>query len=75
VENVPRRTTTHVLERKERILQLLRDRGEVPTSTIVRELGLSHSQAFYVLRLLLREGRVREVKRGKVAYWALAESE
>ncbi|RLE68139.1 MAG: DNA-binding protein [Thermoprotei archaeon] len=72
---MPRRTTTHVLERKERILQLLRDRGEVPTSTIVRELGLSHSQAFYVLRLLLREGRVREVKRGKVAYWALAESE
>jgi len=73
VIKLPRRTTAQVLERKEKILKLLRDRGEVPTSTIVRELGISHSQAFYVLRLLLREGKVREIKRGKVAYWALAE--
>jgi len=67
---MPRRTTFQILERKEQVLRLLQELGEVPTSVIVRELGISHSQAFYVLRLLLREGKVREIKRGKIAYWA-----
>lgn len=70
---MPRRVTSQVTDRKDRITKFLRDHGEAPTSTLVRELGLSHSQAFYVLRLLLREGKVREIKRGKVAYWAVVE--
>lgn len=70
---MPRRTTTSILERKKKLIEFLRQYGEVPTSLIVRELNLSHSQAFYVLRLLLKERKVREVKRGKVAYWVAAE--
>lgn len=62
-----------MVERKERVLEFLKEHGEVPTSALVKELGLSHSQAFYVLRLLMREGKVREIKRGKVAYWVLVE--
>ncbi len=70
---MPRRVTTQVIDRKEKVLRFLRDHGEAPTSTIVKELGISHSQAFYILRLLLREGKIREIKRGKVAYWGLSE--
>jgi predicted HTH transcriptional regulator len=70
---MPRRVTTQVVDRKEKVINFLKEHGEAPTSTLVKELGLSHSQAFYVLRLLLREGKIREIKRGKVAYWALAE--
>jgi hypothetical protein len=37
--------------------------------------GLSHSQVFYILRLLQRDGAIREIKRGKVAYWRLVNPE
>lgn len=67
---MPRRSTAQVIDRKDKILEFLKAHGETPTSTLVKELGLTHSQAFYVLRLLLKEGKVREIKRGKVAYWA-----
>ncbi len=70
---MPRRVTAQVIDRKDKVLKFLKEHGEVPTSALVKELGLTHSQAFYVLRLLLKEGKVREIKRGKVAYWALAE--
>ncbi|MEM0267145.1 MAG: FaeA/PapI family transcriptional regulator [Thermofilaceae archaeon] len=70
---MPRRSTTQVADRKDKVVEFLKTHGETPTSTLVRELGLTHSQAFYVLRLLLKEGKVREVKRGKVAYWVAVE--
>ncbi len=66
---MPRRATSRVLERKEKVYKFIKERGEVPTAVIVQELKLTHSQVFYALKLLLREGRVEEVKRGKVAYW------
>ncbi len=68
-EYVPRRMTDRIIERKEQIYNLLKEKGEMSTSEIVRETGLTHSQTFYVLRLLMKEGRVKEIKRGKVAYW------
>jgi uncharacterized membrane protein len=36
--------------------------------------GLSHSQVFYVLKLLEKENIVKEIKRGKIAYWKLVET-
>ncbi|RLF17611.1 MAG: DNA-binding protein [Thermoprotei archaeon] len=66
---MPRRMTDRIIERKEQIYNLLKEKGEMSTSEIVRETGLTHSQTFYVLRLLMKEGRVKEIKRGKVAYW------
>ncbi len=70
---MPKRATLKVLERKERVYEFIKERGEVPTSIIVKELGLSHSQTFYILRLLLKEGKVKEIKRGKVAYWRVTQ--
>lgn len=61
--------TERIKERKENVYQLLAKKGEMSTSELVRETGLTHSQTFYVLRLLLKEGRIEEIKRGKVAYW------
>jgi len=69
VRSLPRRVTNRIIERKKAIYELLKNRGEMPTSEIVKETGLTHSQTFYVLRLLLREGKVEEIKKGKVAYW------
>ncbi|MCD6369585.1 MAG: DNA-binding protein [Thermoproteales archaeon] len=66
---MPRRTTFRVQERKKEVYGLLLEKGELPTSEIARITGLTHSQAFYILRLLSKEGRVEELRRGKVAYW------
>ncbi|HDD63974.1 MAG: DNA-binding protein [Thermoprotei archaeon] len=68
---MPRQTTSRVKERRNKIIELLKKHGELPTVTIVEEVGLTHSQTFYILRQLLREGVIEEVKRGKVAYWRL----
>jgi len=70
---MPRRQTAKVLERKKMILELLLKEGELPTNEIVRRTGLSHSQVFYALKLLQRDGLVKEIKRGKVAYWKVSE--
>ena len=66
---MPRTTTPRIISRKEDVYKLLVERGELPTAEIVRTMKLTHSQVFYILRLLAREGRVKEIKRGKVAYW------
>lgn len=66
---MPRKITTQVIKRKDEVYNFIKVHGEVPTAIIVRELGLSHSQVFYVLRLLAKEGRIEEVRRGKLAYW------
>jgi len=70
---VPRKVTEKIIERKRLIYEYLKKHGPVPTVEIVRDLGLSHSQVFYVLRILLREGKVREERRGKMAYWVAVE--
>ncbi|HDI74351.1 MAG: DNA-binding protein [Thermoprotei archaeon] len=66
---MPRRTTEFVKERKKTIYELIKAERELPTSEIVKRVGLSHSQVFYILRLLEKEGFIEEIKRGKVAYW------
>ncbi|MEM3326760.1 MAG: FaeA/PapI family transcriptional regulator [Thermoproteus sp.] len=68
---MPRRQTDKVLQRKDQILDLLKKHGELTTSAIMRLTGMSHSQIFYVLKMLEKEGAIREVRRGKIAYWRL----
>ncbi len=68
---MPRRPTDKVLQRKDQIVELLRKHGELTTSAIMRLTGMSHSQIFYVLKILEREGVIKEVRRGKIAYWRL----
>ena len=70
---MPRKQTNKILERKNDILEIIRKRGEISTNDLVKNTGLSHSQVFYILRLLQRDGAIREIKRGKVAYWRIVE--
>jgi len=73
IYNMPRRTTEAVKERKKTIYELIKSEKELPTSEIVKRSGLTHSQVFYVLRILEKEGLIEEIKRGKVAYWRIKE--
>ncbi len=66
---MPRRMTEKVRQRMRDIYELLKAKGPLSTSQIVKETRLTHSQIFYVLRLLQKEKKVREIKKGKVAYW------
>jgi predicted transcriptional regulator len=71
---MPRRQTDKVVERKEQIIEYLKMYGELTTSRLIQMTGLSHSQVFYVLKLLEKENIVKEIKRGKIAYWKLVET-
>ena len=55
--------------RMEEALDLVVREGCVTTSALVRKYGVSHTQAFHVLRLLLAEGRAVEVAVGAAALW------
>ncbi len=70
---MPRKQTEKVLERKKELLELIKKSGEITTNDLVKLTGLSHSQVFYVLRLLQKDGLVKEIKRGKLAYWRVVE--
>jgi len=70
---MPRRQTDKVYERKEQVIELLKTYGELTTSRLIQLTGLTHSQIFYILKLLEKENVVKEVKRGKIAYWKLIE--
>jgi len=70
---MPRRQTDKVYERKEQVVELLKTYGELTTSRLIQLTGLTHSQIFYILKLLEKENVVKEVKRGKIAYWRLVE--
>ncbi|RLF08024.1 MAG: DNA-binding protein [Thermoprotei archaeon] len=70
---MPRRVTSRIIDRKDEIYEYLKTHKEVPTSVIVKDLNLSHSQTFYILRMLLKEGKIKEIKRGKVAYWTVSD--
>jgi ribosomal protein S25 len=68
-----RRRAQKVAERIDVAVRLVEERSCVMTSTLMRELGVGHSEAFYVLRLLQLQNRVVEVvvgnKRPRVAIW------
>jgi Mn-dependent DtxR family transcriptional regulator len=54
------------------VVELLARRGCAATSALARELGLSHTQAFYALRLLQARGCAVEAALGKVAVWCIS---
>jgi len=57
--------------RAAQVVELLARRGCAATSALMRELGISHTQAFYALRLLQARGCAVEVPLGKVAVWCI----
>ncbi|KUO91836.1 MAG: winged helix-turn-helix transcriptional regulator [Thermocladium sp.] len=66
---MPRKQTERIDERKKEILNLVESNEELSTNDVVRITKLSHSQVFYILKLLSKDGLIKEVRRGKVAYW------
>jgi len=60
-----RQKTNYILRRTEELLR----GGCITTSVLMRALGISHTQAFYALRLLQAHGRVVKAAVGNVALW------
>jgi hypothetical protein len=64
-----------VPRRRKKIAKVLEEAAEllggtcITTAALMGRFGISHTQAFYVLRLLQAEGRAVEVALGKVALW------
>jgi len=61
--------TPKTRRRMEEALEVVVREGCVSTSALSRKLGVSHTQAFHVLRLLQAEGRIVEVAVGATALW------
>ena len=54
------------------VVKLLVRMGCVATSVVMRELDVSHTRAFYALRLLQERGCAVEVVLGRVAIWCIS---
>jgi len=61
--------------RAAQVVELLARMGCAATSVLMRELGISHTQAFYALRLLQAQGCAVEVALGKVAVWCISRTD
>jgi hypothetical protein len=66
---VPRGTTERVEDRTLQIRALLETYGCLMTVEICNYLGLTHSQAFYVLQQLKNAGQAVEAVVGKLGIW------
>jgi len=71
---MPRGLTRRVIDRRKAVLKMLAD-GCKPTSYIVRALGSTHTEAYYVLKTLALEGHIRQWIIGKSAIWCLNDEE
>jgi len=70
---VGRKVSVEIVERCERVIKLLEERGELTCAEVAGLLGISQMQAYYVLMLLVRQGKVRRWKRGgRLYYYSLA---
>ncbi len=67
---MPNGVTQKVRERKKAILEVLAD-GCKPTAYVMKKLGLTHTEAFYTLKVLASEGYIKGAMFGKVAIWCL----
>ncbi len=63
-----RRQARKVVERIDAAAELL-SQGCITTATLMQELDINHSEAYYVLQLLRQQGRAVEAIVGKVALW------
>ncbi len=64
-----KRIRTKIVQRAEQAAELLATEGCASTATLMHRLGLTHTQAFYILRLLKGDGRAVEVLLGRSAIW------
>jgi len=68
---MPRGITIEVIERMAHAHRLVELCGCVTTATVMSELGLNHTEAYYVLRLLWVHNGVAKVVIGRTAVWCV----
>jgi len=61
--------TDKIIDRMAHVYRLVESHGCVTTTTIMNELGLSHTEAYYASRLLSQTRNVVKVVVGKTAIW------
>jgi len=71
---MPHGVTQKIVERKKAVLNLLAD-GCKPTSYVIQKLNTTHTEAFYVLQTLAKEGYIRKYSFGKIAIWCLDQND
>jgi len=54
-----------------RILEILKERGEMSTKEIAKEVGLGMGETMRILTRLLEEGKVRAVRRESSWFWKI----
>lgn len=69
---MPKGLTDRVITRQHRILEFIGNEICVNTKQVIRAFGLTHSQAFYILQTLKREGLIEEHVIGKLSLWCVA---
>lgn len=68
---MPKGITDKVIVRRSRILEFIENEICVNTKQVIRAFGLTHSQAFYILQTLKREGLIEEHVIGKLSLWCI----
>jgi hypothetical protein len=66
---MPRGFTDKVIERMAQAYYIIESRGCATTATVMAELGLNHTKAYYALDMLRMHGRVVEVVLGQTSLW------
>jgi hypothetical protein len=64
--------TDKIIARQRRILEFIESEICVNTKQVINAFGLTHSQAFYVLRQLRNQGLIEEYVIGKISLWCIA---
>jgi hypothetical protein len=64
--------TDKILARQRRILEFIESEICVNTKQVIQKFGLTHSQAFYVLQQLRKQGLIEEHIIGKMSIWCTA---
>jgi len=63
--------TDEIINRMMHVYRIVESHGCVTTTTVMSELALSHSEAYYVLKLLRMRNHIVEVTVGKTAIWCI----
>jgi hypothetical protein len=69
---MPKGISNKVIVRRHRILEFIENEICVNTRQVMHAFGLTHSQAFYILQTLQKEGLIEEHLIGNLSLWCIA---
>jgi hypothetical protein len=68
---MPRGTTAKVLDRAAHVYYMLVKKKCITTNAVMKEFGLSRTQALHVLKLMVEEEGAVEVVMGRISIWCI----